>query len=422
MSLFGDFKAFSPGRQVLFVGLAVALLGAILFAVYFAFLREDYSTLFANLRTMDAATIIAELDKKKIPYRLKEGGATILVPTDQVDTTRLNVMSEDLPIKGTVGFELFNKSDMGLTEFAQKINYQRALQGELARTIMTMDAIDAARVHLSLPEPTIFRADRRPPKASVTLVTRAGKKLSTATVLGIRRLVASAVPDLDLANVVILDDLGEVVSNDNPTAATMSSGAQAQHAVEEYYAARVRGALDHDYPDAGVEVTILPGLDAATHEESYAALQAWTPGNRRFRLGVAVSVATVLTQEVELEVRNIAGAAVGLDAARGDVLTVSPAGPESVLSALPAPIAAPAAPPIAALAVPGSPGHSLGSVFGFWMTLTAVLLVPLLIVAAYLARRRVGARRSLTAQQRLDYTDKLRVLLEKGEANAASSV
>src|SRR5689334_17239302 len=216
MDLVEGFKASGPQRQLLIVLGAVALLGAVLIGLYLSFFRTTYSPLFTNLRTMDAATIVAELDKKKTPYRLRDGGATILVPSAIVDTTRLSVMSEDLPLKGSVGFELFNKSDMGLTEFAQKINYQRALQGELARTIMTMDAVDAARVHLSLPEPTIFRDDRRTPKASVTVVTRGGKQLSVGTIRGIRRLVAAAVPDLDVANVVILDDAGEVVSTDLP--------------------------------------------------------------------------------------------------------------------------------------------------------------------------------------------------------------
>src|SRR3954454_16858263 len=139
-----------PGRQLAAVAFGAVLLCALLAAFWLLFLRTDYGVLFSRLREPDAATIVAELDKRKIPYRLEQGGTTILVPADRVDNTRLAVMGEDLPLKGQVGFELFNKSDMGLTDFAQKINYQRALQGELARTIMTVESVDSARVHLSI--------------------------------------------------------------------------------------------------------------------------------------------------------------------------------------------------------------------------------------------------------------------------------
>src|SRR5258706_8609932 len=196
MSLVENFRASSTRRQLLAVTVGVIVLGALLVAGYFVVLRKPYDVLFTDLRTMDAATIVADLDKRRVSYRLADGGATILVPHGVVDSTRLAVMSEDLPIKGTVGFELFNKSDMGLTEFAQQINYQRALQGELARTIMTLDEVDSARIHLSFAEPTVFRDDRRPPKASVTIATRPGRSLSAETVGGIQRLVGAAVPDL----------------------------------------------------------------------------------------------------------------------------------------------------------------------------------------------------------------------------------
>src|SRR4051812_35497578 len=110
MSLVETFRASSQRRQVLIVLSAVALTGAVLIVAYFMLLRRPYAVLFTNLRTMDAATIVSALDKKKIPYRLESGGSTIRVPGELVDSTRLSVMSEDLPIKGTVGFELFNKS------------------------------------------------------------------------------------------------------------------------------------------------------------------------------------------------------------------------------------------------------------------------------------------------------------------------
>jgi len=117
------------------VAIGAALLCALLVALYFAFLRQGYAVLFTGLRTADASAVVAALDEKKVPYRLEEHGTRILVPSSLVDSTRLAVMGDELPLKGMVGFELFNRSDMGLTEFAQRINYQRALQGELARSM-----------------------------------------------------------------------------------------------------------------------------------------------------------------------------------------------------------------------------------------------------------------------------------------------
>ena len=220
MPLLDRLRALSPLRQAaLLAGIFILLCvgGA---AAYFTFLRTSYTTLFANLRLSEAAAIVSDLDKKKVPYRLKDKGATILVPTKSVDAVRLDETSGDLPLQGQVGFELFNKSDMGLTEFAQRINYQRALQGELARTIMSLDAVDTARVHLSLPDPSVFRDDRRPPKASATIVPRPGRMLSRAAVAGIRRLIAAAVPDLDPAAVVILDDHGDILGEDGASIGT----------------------------------------------------------------------------------------------------------------------------------------------------------------------------------------------------------
>ena len=261
MSLVESFRAAPQRRQLAIVAAAAVAIGAVLIAAYFLLLRTPYAVLFTNLRTMDAATIVAELDKKKVAYRLEDGGATIRVPRNLVDSTRLDVMSQDLPIKGTVGFELFNKSDMGLTEFAQKINFQRALQGELARTIMTMDTVDTARVHLSIADETVFRGDRRPSKASVTIVARPGKALSENTVRGIQRLVAAAVPDLEVGDVVVLDRDGKVVSNDVGPEAPPSPQGQERQAVEQYYAAKIRQALASVYQGPlEVVATAGPGL------------------------------------------------------------------------------------------------------------------------------------------------------------------
>jgi flagellar M-ring protein FliF len=250
MDVINSFRALTRGRQALLVGGALLFLGAI-FALLYVLLRQTYEPLFTNLRPAEAAPIVAELDKRKVPYRLEDRGGTIMVPSKLADRTRLGVTNEDLPLKGGVGFELFNKSDMGLTEFAQKINYQRALQGELARTIMTMDGVDSARVHLSIPEPTLFRDERKSPKASVTIMTRRGRSLAAGTVAGVQKLVAAAVSDLNVEDVVVLNEAGAIVSGASAAAnlavaSTMgieTPGLQARQAIELYYEALVRNGL-----------------------------------------------------------------------------------------------------------------------------------------------------------------------------------
>jgi flagellar M-ring protein FliF len=191
---------------------AFASISAMLAFWYYLVLREDFSPLFSGLAPSEAAAVVSELDTQGVRYRLQDGGAAILVPTSQVDALRLRLASSNLPISGLDGFELFDESDMGLTDFAQKVRYQRALQGEIARTIMRMDGVVEARVHLSIPERALFRAERRNAEAAVNVVMRTPELETPARVEGIQRLVAAAVPDLAVNDVVVLNGRGEVIS------------------------------------------------------------------------------------------------------------------------------------------------------------------------------------------------------------------
>lgn len=416
MSLFTSFKASTPGRQVALVAAAAAALCGLMAAAYFLFLRTEYGVLFSDLREADAATIVAELDQAKIPYRLDAKGTRILVPEELVDGTRLNIMGRDLPIKGMVGFELFNKSDMGLTEFAQKINYQRALQGELARTIMTMDTVETARVHLSLTERTIFRDDKVPPEASVTVVPRMGKPLSRGTVRGIQRLVAASVPELDLANVVVLDNDGEVMSGDAPVEAAPSPQLRQKQAVEQSYASQIEQAMERGYPAAKVEVTVWAGpLPSGLGAEAAAAADpSWNPEQRNFRLHVALAVDDDLDSRAHEEMSSLAGEVIGLSPALGDQVTVSVlssgAADEKLSSDDPSTASADRVAPGPA----SSSGADMALGFGFW----AAIALLALLAALVLRRRRESAPRALTEQQRSDFVDRFKVLLEQGERDA----
>lgn len=407
-------------RQVLLVVGALVIAGFVAGAVYFVFLRQPDSVLFSNLRSMDAATIVADLDKKKVPYHLADGGTTILVAKDKVDATRLGILSEDLPLKGTVGFELFNKSDIGLTEFAQKINYQRALQGELARTIMAVDGVDMARVHLSLPDPTIFQDDKRPPKASIALTMKPGKALSPGAVRGIQRLVAAAVSDLDTANVVVLDGEGQVVSSDLVAVDTpldaSSSEAPAQHAAEVYYGDKVRQALSATYPDHefAVKVSARPADATAAGASGDGAFVGWTPESRKFPLAVSIGDAAARDADSMRNIRIAAASAIGENPDLGDEISVTTQGPAGHDYDVTAAYVGTRT----AKAVTAPPQPSPFPWTAFWIS--AAVAVAVGAGAALAQIRRSGRQpRQLSEAERQAFADRFQVLLEGGEGDAA---
>ncbi len=168
--------------------------------------------LVSQLRPEEAAAVAQELDKEGVTYEVADKGTTLLVPADQRDTVQLRVAGADLLIKGQEGFELFDTSELGLTEFAQRIKYQRALQGELARTIMKIDGVIDARIHISIPEKSVFKSERSPAKAAVTLLTRSPAVETAEAIAGVQQLVAAAIPDLDPRDVVVLNKLGVIIS------------------------------------------------------------------------------------------------------------------------------------------------------------------------------------------------------------------
>lgn len=288
----------SNRRQMVVIGVGALALALVLSLVWYLVLYTPYSAAFTQLKADDASLIVDELKKQKTPFELADSGATIKVPEDQVDAVRLAILGGGLPLKGTVGFELFNKSDMGLTEFAQKINYQRALQGELARTLMTLANIDSARVHITLPDDGVFRDDRRPAKASVTLSPKLGKTVDSRTIIGIQRLIASAVEGLDAMNVVVLDEAGRQLSGEvTPPMPDMPDGA-GQNPLQLGWADNIRrsiGAIVQD-PQMRVVVATPPGAGAA----------ATTPGasTAQQHRGYPVQITVLLSREPEAGLKS----------------------------------------------------------------------------------------------------------------------
>ena len=196
----------NPARFSLVGGILLIIGFTIFLAV--VFLKTDYQVLFSNLNAQDANAMVSELERQKIPYKLGADGTSILVDKETVHKTRIKLMATDLPIHGNVGFELFNNSDFGMTEFAQKINYQRALQGEITRTILSLSEIESARVHLAFPEEGLFKKNLGKTKAAISLVLKKGAELRPEQVSGIQRLVSAAVPSIQQQDVTIVDQHG----------------------------------------------------------------------------------------------------------------------------------------------------------------------------------------------------------------------
>jgi flagellar M-ring protein FliF len=193
-------------RLGLLCGIAVIAVATAGTAVWL--FRTEYQVLFADLKPQDTAMMVAELDRLKVPYKIGPDGNTILVDGAVVHATRLKVMGKDMPLHGAVGFELFNNADFGMTEFAQKINYQRALQGEITRTILSMSEVRDVRVHLALPEEGLFKRATSKAKAAITLSLKTGQSLRPEQIGGIQRLVAGAVPGIVAQDVTIVDQQG----------------------------------------------------------------------------------------------------------------------------------------------------------------------------------------------------------------------
>jgi flagellar M-ring protein FliF len=205
----------TPSQRMMIAGTAVAVVVVIIVGGVLAS-RAGYSTLYSGLSPEEAGLVVQELDTKKIPYRITGGGSSIQVPTSQVYSARISLASEGFPRSGSVGFEIFDGNLFGMTDFLQKINYRRALEGELAKTISQMQEVDGVRVHIVIPERPLFKEDEQPATASVVIKGNPARSLSSRQIEGIAYLVASSVEGLEPNRVTILDSRGTLMSRGFP--------------------------------------------------------------------------------------------------------------------------------------------------------------------------------------------------------------
>lgn len=241
-------------------------------AVTFMASGKDYAVLLTNIPTDQVPAIIEKLNSKNIPYRLMEDGKTVTVPKDYLHATQMQLMSELGSSKmGSIGLELFDKQEFGINSYAQKINFQRALQGELMRAINTLTAVKQSKVILAIPAKKTMMEDSSPPSASVVVELHSGKELSSDQVRGIRYLVANAVEGMDPERVTILDDRGKMISKqtDGSTGAS-SEILELKSRVEKELEGRIESILTkvvgHGKIVAKVDATINHKITTAVEE------------------------------------------------------------------------------------------------------------------------------------------------------------
>ncbi len=208
------FKSLSMMRR-----LGLIAVGGILLAVMSGIVvyssKTDYKVLYTDLTKDDSATIARMLETGKINYQVKDDGKTIMVPEDQVEIWRLEIAKKGVNFTGTVGYEVFDKQAFGTTSFVQKINKQRALEGELVKTIMHLRGVVRARIHLSIPESSPFVSERKPPSASVVLDVERGVNMTSDEVKGVQSLISSSVDGMRSHNVVVIDSRGKKLSEND---------------------------------------------------------------------------------------------------------------------------------------------------------------------------------------------------------------
>ncbi|MBI3222408.1 MAG: flagellar M-ring protein FliF, partial [Nitrosomonadales bacterium] len=233
-------------QQKMGVAVGIAALFALIAAAWMWGQTPNYRVLYSNLSDRDGGAIIESLQQMNIPYKFAEGGGALLVASEHVHEARLKLAAQGLPKGGNVGFELMENQKFGITQFAEQVNYQRALEGELARSVQTIGSVAAARVHLAIPKPSVFVKEQQKPSASVVLSMQGGRLLDAAQVSAIVHLISSSVPDMSAKDVTVVDQSGTLLSASH--ANSSSEGLDAEQLkyvqqIEQSYIKRIESLL-----------------------------------------------------------------------------------------------------------------------------------------------------------------------------------
>jgi flagellar M-ring protein FliF len=268
--LWQNFNMLAPVRKMTVIAAALISIGAIVAMVHFSG-QMDYQNLYSNLSSEDAAAIVGKLQEKKISYKVSPSGDAIAVASDKVPELRMELAASGLPRGGSIGFEIFDQKSIGATEFEQKLNYRRAIQGELARTINSLEEIQQSRVHIALPKDSLFIDQQQKATASVTVKLKTGKSLRQSQIDGIGHLVASSVEGLRFEDVMVVDSKGNILSrgqDENKMSHLSNSQIEYQRNVERNLTSQIQTMLENVVGKGKAVVRVTADLDFRITEKT----------------------------------------------------------------------------------------------------------------------------------------------------------
>ncbi len=267
-------NAFSAGlarldkAQKIKLGLGALALLAIALAFFFMGRQPEMRVLYANLNDKDGGAIVAQLSQMQVPYQYAEGGGAIMVPADKVHDVRLRLASQGLPKGSVSGFELMEANRFGMTQFQERLTFQRGLEGELTRSIQSLSSVQAARVHLALPNQNGFFREQQKPSASVLLTLHPGRTLDKAQVAGIVHLVASSVPEMNPKAVSVVDDAGSLLSAAPEAQGVDLQRLQYTQQIEQLYTRRIMDMIEPLVGVGNVKAQVSAELDFSEVEST----------------------------------------------------------------------------------------------------------------------------------------------------------
>ena len=269
-------------RQKILLMVALAATIALLVGMWLWGSTPEYRVLYSNLSDRDGGAIIDSLQQQNIPYKFSEGGGALLVPADKVHEVRLHLASQGLPKGSLVGFELMENQKFGTSQFLEQVNYQRALEGELARSMQTLAAVQSARVHLALPKPSVFVKEQLHPSASVVLTLFPGHTLDPGQVNGIIHLVSSSVADMPAKNVTILDQSGSLLSPNREGSDTPLDPTQIKYVrqIEQDYIKRIEAIVSPLVGAENVHAQMTADIDFSQAEQTAETFGPNQPPNQ----------------------------------------------------------------------------------------------------------------------------------------------